>query len=211
MFKKMIYTLIAVLLLAALTVGSVSAKGPTGGKFLPERRERHRLLIGQVVMLEASEFDLQSPNGDVHTIQINDQTAFRSRSGEGNIDTTASYEDLSVGRWVGVLNRRPIDEGLPARLVVILPEGFDPANLKGVRVVGEVTQINSGQGTFEIVSRAGETLTFSVDGHTRYRGLLADFEDLEKGMKVGIFAWEQKDGTLLVKGILAGEGNFPGK
>ncbi|MEJ2758049.1 MAG: DUF5666 domain-containing protein [Anaerolineales bacterium] len=199
MFKKFWYAFFAVLLLAALTIGVVSAKAQTGGKFLPESREHHRLLIGQVVRLGANDFDLQAPNGDVHTVQVTDGTAFRTRSGEGIIDTQASFEDLSLDSWVGILNRPESEEGMVARLVVILPEDFDPANLKGVRAIGEVTQVNNGQGTFEILSRAGETVAFGVDENTRYGGLFSGFEDLEKGLNVVVLAWEQEDGTLLAK------------
>lgn len=199
MFKKLGYAFFTVLFLAALTVGGVSAKEQTGSKFLPDSREHPSLLIGQIVRLGASDFDLQSPNGEVHTIQVTDETAFRARSGEGTIDTQASFEDLELEDWVGVLNPPDTGEGLAARLVVILPEDFDPANLKGVRAIGEVTQVNNGQGTFEILSRGGDSLSLSVDENTRYDGLLAGFDDLEKGMNVAVLARAQEDGTLLAK------------
>lgn len=199
MLKKIGPILIVVLFVSALTAGVVLAKNTSAEKSLPETRERHRLLTGQVVRLGESDFDLQSPNGDVHTILVTGETVFRIRTGEDDQGAAASFDDLTLNRWVGV-NNRPDSEGdFSARLVVILPEDFDPAEVQARPVLGEVTQINNGQNTFEMLTAAGDTLTFSVDENTRFAGTIASLTDLEKGLKVAVLAVKQADGTLLAK------------
>lgn len=199
MLKKYGTILIAVLVLSTLTAGVVFARETSGPKTHPETRERHRLLVGQVIRLGESDFDLESPNGDVHTAQVTGETVFRIRSSEGDLGDTANFEDLTLGRWVGVNNRRNAEGEFSARLVVILPEDFDPADIQARPAVGEVTQVNNGQSTFEILTAAGKTLTFGVDENTRFAGIIASLTDLEKGLKVSVLAVEQEDGTLLAK------------
>lgn len=199
MLKKYGTILIAVLVLSALTAGVVFAKDASGEKTLPDTRERHRLLIGQVVRIGESDFDLENLNGEVHTVRVTDATVFRIRSGEADLGDTASFEDLTFGRWVSVNSRRDDQGEFSARLVVILPEDFDPADIQARPAVGEVTQINNRQSTFAIVTHAGKTLTFRVDDSTRFAGIIASLADMEKGLKVAVLAVEQKDGTLLAK------------
>lgn len=199
MFKKFGYMMIVVFALAALAVGVVSAKTQADDKPLPETQQRPHLMLGQIVRLGENEIEMESPNGDMHTVLVTDETIFRMRSGEQETGEAASFDDLSVGLWVGVGNRPDEAGEFSAGLVVILPEDFDPANIQARPALGEVTKINNGQSTFTILTKADQELTFSVDENTRFAGMIADLTDLEKGMKVAVGAVKLEDGTLLAK------------
>ena len=184
--KKLSLAILIALLAALATFSFASANADTD----------QRALIGQVLEISADHFTVENRNGKTFTIQVTGETAFRSRSGDQ--PHTASFADLQVGQWVSVVNT-DANENATARLVVILPDDFDPESLEVTRAAGEVGKINNGQSTFDLTTRSGETLTFTVDGSTHFYGSIAELSDLEKGMTVGVVAIPQEDGTLLAK------------
>lgn len=191
MLKKLLFAMLIVTLVAAPVTGIAFAQDDTPpGKREGDRRGR----LGQVTAIGSEGFTFQTLNGEELTVQVTAETAFRFQDG-----SEASFGDLSVGRWVAGAGEINDDGTAVARLVVILPEDFDPEDFKPVQYGGEVDKINNGQDTFSLVTQEGETLTFSVDENTRYFGSIAELQDLEKGMQVGVAAIEQEDGTLLAK------------
>jgi hypothetical protein len=197
MLKKITIAVLIAFLAAAPLFGIAAAQTdiPPGSE---DGRAGGKKALGQVTSIGESFFTTKTRNGEF-TLQVTENTVFKNRDG-----SEASFGDLSVGRWVvGVFVQD--DEGnLTARLVVLLPEDFDPSNIKPVRLRGEVDKINNGQDTFTILTPDGRSLTIHVDDNTRWLGTLTELKDLEKGMRVGVGAVEQESGSLLAKAVAAG-------
>jgi hypothetical protein len=191
MFKKISIALIAALLFSVSIAGVAVAQSDTPPDSLGAGRLR--IALGQVTSISEGFFTMTARNTEV-TILISDDTVFKNRDG-----SDASFGDLEVDRWVIVTARRNEDGDFVARRVILMPEGFDPADLHLVRMAGEVDKINNGQDTFTITKSDGESVTLNVDEHTRWLGALTELKDLEKGMKVGVVAKQQDDGSLLAK------------
>jgi hypothetical protein len=75
------------------------------------------------------------------------------------------------------------------------------------RYAGEITGVVPGQGTFTLLTRAGEELEFQTSDRTHYRspdGSVQDIHDLKKGMKALVAGIKQEDGLLA---LLVAAGN----
>lgn len=206
MFKKISLALLISLLAAATIIALTSAETlAESDRF--DGPPPQRGLVGKVLAIGSEDFTLESLHGDNLTISVTGETVFRTREdGQG---TDASYADLESGMWVAVHPHRDSAVGVSARLVLILPEDFDPSQVKGLRVLGEVDKINPGQNTFEVMTRKGDTISFQADEQTRFAGDLKSFDDLEKGLMVGVLAAKQEDGTFLAKIVGTGKPERP--
>ncbi|MBN2044981.1 MAG: hypothetical protein JW757_08185 [Anaerolineales bacterium] len=200
MLKKISFPIVIALLAAGLVTGAASAKARSSGKSGEDLDPNHRMLIGQILEIGAGEFTVEALNGELHILTVTDETVYRTRNGEQPGE--ASFSDLEIGMYVGVYNHEDSWGGFSARLVVLLPEDFDPNRLKLLRVSGEVSMVTTGGGFFKIETRNGEKLTFTVDEHTRYADGIETLEDLEKGDRVGVIALKQENGDLLVKAVV---------
>ncbi|MEJ2486616.1 MAG: DUF5666 domain-containing protein [Anaerolineales bacterium] len=201
MFKKISIAVLITILAALSGATLVSAEGQLGQKQSPDNLPNRRGLIGQVVQIGASSFEIESPNGETHQVEVITETIFRTRR-EGQ-EGEVNFSDLETGMWVAVFMQKIDPENLSARLVVLLPDDFDPSNLKIKRLMGKVDKINPGQETFEIITRIGDTITFQVDERTHFGGGIDSFDDLEKEMVVAVAAVQQEDQTLLAKIVAA--------
>lgn len=195
MLKKISLSLIAALLLSISLVGTVAAQQDNPPNPAGFRAKKNQAAVGQITSIGADSFTMQVRNREV-TIFVTNDTVFRNRDG-----TTAAFADLEIDRWVAGTGTKNDDGDFVARRVIIMPEDFDPANINLTKLGGEVDKINNGQNTFTINTLDGRTLTITVDGRTRWMGSLTELKDLEKGMKVGVVAQEQADGTLLAKAV----------
>jgi hypothetical protein len=201
MFKKLSIPLIVVLLATSMVAGAASAKSSGFGKSGTDMENHQRMLIGQVIEIGASEFTVEGLNGDLHIIKITEETDFRTRGEEESSE--AAFSNLEIGKYVGVINREDSYGTFSARLVVLLPDDFNPSHFRLTKAVGEVSMVTTGGGFFKLETRSGEKLTINVDENTRYAGGVESLEDLEKGDKVGIVAQKQEDGTLMAKAVVA--------
>lgn len=200
--RKKISLAVLITILAALTGATlVSAEGQLGQKQSPDFLPNRRGLIGQVVQIGTNSFEVESPNGQTHQVEVIPETIFRSR--QDGQEGEASFSDLEIGIWVAVFMQKIDPEDQSARLVVLLPDDFDPSNLRIKRFLGEVDKLNPGQETFEILTRNGDTITLQVDERTRFGGGIDSFDDLEKEMVVAVAAVRQEDQTLLAKIVAA--------
>ena len=197
MLKKITIAVLIAFLAAAPLVGIAAAQTDTPPGSEGDRAGGKKAL-GQVTSIGDSFFTTRTRNGEL-TLLVTENTVFKNRDG-----SEASFGDLSVGRWVVGVFIRDDECNLSARLVVLLPEDFDPANIKLVWLRGEVDKINNGQNTFTIITPDGRSVTINGDDNTRWRGTLTELRDLEKGMQVGVGAVEQEDGSLLAKAVAAG-------
>ncbi|MBW8009844.1 MAG: hypothetical protein FVQ83_01200 [Chloroflexi bacterium] len=198
MFKKIIFAMLIAVLLALPFGASVYADGPDGeGSQGPRDLERFG---GKVTDINstARSFTIQKRGGDSVTFDIDEDTRYRSRSGE-----FTGFDDLELDMVVIVFAKEE-ESGLLAKVVVAL----DQAILDAERAAGRVVSI--GTNSFTMQTRAGETLTLQVDDQTRFisRGRTVNgLEDLEEGMRVGVLYTIQEDGSLLAKAVLAGRQN----
>jgi hypothetical protein len=200
MFKKISLALITALLITGSLSGVAAAQSDTPPAADGDKTGKSRAAIGQITSIGDSSFTLQVKDNEV-TILVTDDTVFKNQDG-----TEASFGDLEIDRWVAGRAARNDDDALVARQVILLPEDFDPANINLIKLGGEVDKINNGQNTFTIITKDGESVTLNVDENTRWKGPLSELKDLEKGMKVGLAAKEQADGSLLAKVIAARSG-----
>ena len=201
MLKKIGLAALITLLAGALLTGFAFAKGEGNGKQIPSRDPNHRMVVGEILEIGSSEFSVKGLNGELYTILVSEETVFRTRNEDGGSE--ASFADLEIGMYVSVNNHEDSNGDFSARLVVLLPEDFDPSKLKGKRAVGEVDMVTSGGGFFKMTTRDGEKLTIVVDENTRFAGYVDGLDDMEKGDKVGVLALEQEDGSLLAKAVLS--------
>jgi hypothetical protein len=198
-FFKKNTILILVILVAALSFTGVALAAeddPAGQK--PGRRRGH----GEIISLGNMQFTVQTPDGTVATIQVSDRTRYRAAEGE-----VEGFDDLKVGQKVVV--KTGFFGKNTARLVVVLPEDFQPRGRFEVRTRGEVAAVDLEAGSFQVLTAEDEELTFLVDEQTRFRGALDELADLEVGWQAGVAAQEQEDGSLLASFVLAGERQNP--
>ncbi len=164
----------------------------------PQRPKHGRRSFGQVTSVGDDRFTIQDRRENEHTLLVNEDTRFRSKDGEER-----TFDDLQTGQWVaGVASYNPQGE-LVARLVITLPEDFDPSQRQGRRVRGHVSSVDSSADTFSLKTPSGEEQTVQVDGRTIYRGGVQSLSDLEPGMIATVGALEQDDGTLMAVAVLA--------
>ena len=131
------------------------------------------------------------------TVIVTDETKFLDTDKE---ETT--FDALQVGNWVGgAAEREEGSDSITAKVVVILPEDFEPGERDGKPMGGMVTQVNNGQNEFTVINRQDESVTIQVDENTRYLSGLTELKDLEKDMLVLVLTVEQEDGTILAKAI----------
>ncbi len=204
MFKKSVFGWFLALALALVaTVGAFAATSNEGTP-PPDPIARPARHIGQVTAVGDNTFTLKLLDGKTVQIAVDDDTRFR-KAGGGE----ASFADITVGRWVAGAVKPPQEgeEGvLHARLVVILPEDFDPARLKNIhRYPGKVTAVDSDSLTIE--TRDGQSLTFTVTDKTRFRsrdGAVKSLDDLKPDMFVLVIA-KDDNGQRIALAVFAGK------
>ncbi|HSF83804.1 MAG TPA: DUF5666 domain-containing protein [Anaerolineales bacterium] len=113
------------------------------------------------------------------------------------------FEDLQIGDWVaGIV--KPVPDVVPlARLIMLLPEDYDPSQRLGVRARGKVVGVDHAASTFSLETRAGSELTFVVNENTIFKGGVDNLADLHRGMLAAVAGVKQSDGSLLAHVVLA--------
>ncbi len=211
-----------VTLLAGLPLsGAALAQGGNPGGPL-NRLGQNPAALGQVTQVSNDQFTLQTAKGDEVTFRYDQNTRF--------VDTERqprTSADLKQGGWVtvmggrrdGVLNllqrlldrRRGAGAAQPAaednqptlaRIVVLMPADFDPANLDGLR--GQVTAVDAARSQFSLQDLDGATSLIRVDQDTRFAGQAHSLAALEVGMSATVRVEKQADGSLLALAVRAG-------
>ena len=197
MGRKGLWTILAVLALAMMSVRTALA-APAINEQRPNRAGMR--VYGQVTAIGDGQFTLLLSDGREVTVRVDEQTRFRQAGGG-----EATFGDLTVGRWVAGVGRPTDQEGVfLARVVVLLPEDFDPSQRLGARAAGRVVRVDAEGGTFVLDTRQGE-VTVAVNEATRFRGI-ASLGDLQPGMFAAAAGEKQDDGTLLARVVGAREG-----
>jgi|SaaInlLV_10m_DNA_2_1039722.scaffolds.fasta_scaffold05213_2 hypothetical protein len=196
MFKKSLLAFTTAILFATLFVGFASADEGIG----PQTKEKRavRSLIGQVVEIGDREFTIETRKGEV-TLMVTEETVFKNREGDA-----LSFSDLELRQYVTGRFGKDDEGNLIARVVIILPDDFDPQQVDIVRLQGKVEKINFGQGTFDLLTQSGDLLTIHVNERTKFMGSVENLKDLEKGMRVTVAAIRGEEGNILAKVVVAG-------
>ncbi len=158
---------------------------------------RVQTVYGEIIAITDDSFTLQSQSGDLFTYFVDKTTNYRSSDVE-----EPNFSDLFVGGKISVFAPGNAEEYPTARLVIMLPEDFDPSEWAGARARGQVIEVNPDAGSFVVQTNSGEEQAFSVDDTTRFFGQLASLSDVQVGWSVGVGAVENDDGGLLAKLII---------
>ncbi len=196
MFKK-IYIPFVLAALVALIVGVwVSDEASALDPSLRRRPRKGAHTVGQVTSISKDQFTLQKPNEDESSFLVDEHTIFR-----GLDDVELEFEDLSTGQWVQVTAVRNEGGEMQGRLVVILPEDFDPSEHEGVS--GRVSDVDTGAETFTLETRNSDDVIVMVNEETRYSGGVENLEDLQDGMLAWAGVKILDDGNLLALAVRA--------
>ncbi|MCJ7533732.1 MAG: DUF5666 domain-containing protein, partial [Anaerolineales bacterium] len=158
MSKKMMISLLITGILVVLLTSTVLAApstpntgGQAGGK------------IGQISAVGENQFTVKTDQGEERTVSVDENTSYLSRQGK------VTFTDLQVGRWVIIRAPQSGDSNYTARLVILLPESFDPSKRQENRGKGTVQSIDSDAKTFTIQTADGEVNIYQVDENTVFR------------------------------------------
>jgi len=182
MFKKALFPVLAVILLAASFSGTALAAEAEPLDLVKARGE----VIG--VDPAAGKFRIETNDGSVLTIFTNDETTFRGLE---------SLEEMQVGWRAGIAAR---DED--GKLWAVLVIAGDTPDIQTAR--GKTTQVDPAAGKFRIENPEGSIITFFVDEKTRYGGQISSLEELVIGMGAGVVYKENSEGKWVAVGVIAG-------
>jgi hypothetical protein len=149
------------------------------------------------VSLETGTFELVTRRGRVVTVQVDQDTAFRSRDG-----AVEGLEDLQPGMLAAV--RGLLQEGgdlLAKRVIAMDKEDLPDFELKAA---GRLVAV--GLDFLTLRTRQGEDLTFQVAPETRFRGRgfpVRCISDLRVGMVVMVAGETNPEGEALARAVIA--------
>lgn len=169
--------------------------------FQPGDRPEGIRLRGEITAVHtgSNAFSLMTAEGQEVRIHVGDRTQYRSPEGE-----VQGLEDLEPGMKALVVAVETDEQGLMALLVAA---GFEKDRPETFRAIGEITQVNPGQGTISLLTREGEELTFQVIDRTKFRsrdGSIQDIHDLKKGMMALVVGARNEEGDLVALLVAAG-------
>ncbi len=156
-----------------------------------------RQVRGEVAAVDvaAGSFSLLKGNGETLTLLVDESTRFA-----GGL---SGLEDLEVGVAVGVAAHVGEDGQWVARLVA-----SNPQRRQAGPQTGTISAVIPAAGTFTLVTRQGEEITFAVDENTRYKsrdGSISGLTDLQVDMVAVVIARPQGDDLALATVVAAGD------
>ncbi len=196
MFKKSLLAITTALLFVTLFVGFASANEGID----PQVKEKRAVksLVGKIIDIGDREFTIDTRRGELNLL-VTEDTVFKNREGDD-----LSFSDLEVGGYVTGRFAKNDEGQLIAKVVILLPDEFDPNEIDIVRLHGKVEKINLGQNNFDLLTRAGDLLTIQVNDRTKFMGSVGSLKDLEKGMQLTVAATRGEDGNILAKVVIGG-------
>ncbi len=164
---------------------------------LPELRRSSGTIV--YVNLEENSFLLAMKNGKVQKFDVGPRTRYKSRDGSVN-----GLSDIDPG-MLAVVVALDREDQTPLALWVGVTEAAN--RRERFTVIGEITNVVPGQGTFELEARSGKIFHFSITEETKFRsrdGSIEDIHDLKKGMHALVVGFRNREGSLIALGIAAG-------
>lgn len=197
MTKKIGFPVVAAIVLALIAglAASSTALAQSGGPL--GRLLKARPVLGQVTAIGKSEFTVEKKDGTELTFKVDERTRYRSKE-----KTELAFTDLKTGQWVAVVVERGQGERGTARLVVTLPEDFDPTQFEGGR--GKVIDVNAAASQFTIENREGQKTVVTTNSETVFRGEVTSLADLEVGMLAGVVNKEAAGDGMQARLVRAG-------
>jgi hypothetical protein len=147
-----------------------------------------RLTYGVLTAIGLNRFIIQTNSGGAFDYQVDSGTRFRIKGLE---DPT--FSDLEIGMHLAVA-ARILDNNRVARLVVVIPDDFDPSLRFGVRVCGEILSVDLDTCTLTLGKPSGEEIAFQVHERTRFFGKSHDLDDLQVGWRATIAGRRDEEG-----------------
>lgn len=194
MSKKITYIILVVTIMAGGLVPSALSAPLSQRADASSRRG-----LAQVLAVQQDSFKVQTYAGETWLLLVDEETRFRGPEGELSLD------DIQVGEWIIGEVHRDSAGGLHARLVLVLPAGFEPQRFRRASTRGEVWEIDLQSGAFDLHTRQAEILRYYTDEHTHFynRGdNINSLDDLAVHMQVIVFGRQQPDGTLRAAAVL---------
>jgi hypothetical protein len=190
MYKKLYLPVLMALVAALLLSGVAHAQ---------EERPLHggRRGIGKITSIGASEFTLETRRVEKRTILVDEGTQYRTADGQ-----VTSFADLQVGQWVAGYVRYNDQGQMVARLVIVLPDDYDPSQRLGRRARGNVTGVDLAGDRFTLHTFSGDDLTFQISEGTIFAGGVESLKDMEAGMQAAVGAIELEDDSLVALFVL---------
>lgn len=190
--KKTYFLSIVLALVVSLTFGAPAYAAEMAQTSVDEPSGRPHRILGKIISVDASALTLvlKPQRGPELTLTADEDTRYTGAA--------ESLEEIEPGMQAAVVVRR--EAGGIVRLTRIITR----IPLEGYR--GQVTAVDSNAGTLTLMTRQGETLTFSVGESTRYKGYQTTVEslaDIQPGMWAAIRASQVDNGGLLAHFILA--------
>lgn len=184
MFKKVVLSCLAAILLAVSFSGTVLAAEGDHPELVKAR--------GEVIAVDpvAGKLRIEKNNGTVLTFFTNEETTFRGFE---------NLAEMQEGWKAGVAAREDEDGKLWAVLII----AGDTSDVLKVR--GRVTDVNTSAGKYTVEKPDGSKMTFFVDEKTRYGGQITSLEDLQVGWQAGIAYKEHSEGKLITVALIAGQ------
>jgi len=192
MWKKIALPVVLALLLGLALTGIALASESEDTPLPPEMRRG----VGQIAALGESQITLRDLRQELVTLEVDEDTVFKSTSGE-----PASFADLETGQWLAVAAVAGEGVSRLARLVILLPEDYQPPKPWVLWLRGRVEQVDALNGSFDLQPRRGEELTLVVDADTRFQGQVDSLEGLTDGMLAEAAILRLEDGTFLALAV----------
>jgi len=147
---------------------------------------------GEVTAVDTDlgKFEIVTADGTRTRFFVDEKTRYQGQ--------LSSLEDMEVGWQAGVAAKEGEDGTLTAVLVIA---GIRPET---VRAEGTIVGVDAAAGKFRLEKGDGTILTFFVTENTTYKGQVEGIRDLEEGMRAGVGGYEDQEGKLIARVVLAG-------
>ena len=186
MKKKILFPFVSALILTLFAglIVSTSASAKAGDSV--NRHRRFTRVVGKVTAVTDQGFSIQTRQGKEISFEVDENTQYRNKERE-----EMSFDDIKIDGWIAVAVPRWAFDKMTARLVILLPQDFDPTQLPE-RFLGEFVEINKNGNEFRLKTRQeGEEITFSVTAETHFRSkgnTILGLGDIEPGMVGAVVA-----------------------
>ena len=147
---------------------------------------------GEVTAVDANlgKFEIVTADGTRMRFFADENTRYQGQ--------LSSLDEMQVGWQVGVAAKEGDDGKLTAVLVIA---GIRPET---VRAEGIIVGVDAAAGKFRLEKGDGTVLTFFVNEKTTYKGQIEGIRDLEEGMRAGVGGYENEEGQLIARAVVAG-------